>query len=115
MAYMNEFKILGNLGNNPEIKEANGELIAKLSLAVQRPVKDGNAEWYEITLFGKLAEYARDYLRKGDTVLVSGHLKKSNWMDKETGKPRQAIELIGNDVQGLLKKTSAAQTAQNVA
>ncbi|MEI7669119.1 MAG: single-stranded DNA-binding protein [Pseudomonadota bacterium] len=103
MAYFNEFRLIGNLGGEPEIKDVNGKLFAKLSIAVQKPGKQNESkiDWFDITVFAKTAEYARDYLRKGDLILASGNLQKTTWIDPITQKNRYQVELVANDVQGL--------------
>jgi single-strand DNA-binding protein len=106
MAGVNKVIIVGNLGRDPEVRYAqSGMAICKLSVAVTERVKDGdgykdNTEWFRVTLFGKTAENAAQYLQKGRQVYVEGRLKTDKYKDKE-GVERTSVEVIGNTVQFL--------------
>lgn len=106
MAGVNKVIIVGNLGRDPEVRYAqSGMAICKLSVAVTERVKDGDAwkdqtEWFRVTLFGKQAESAGQYLQKGRQVYVEGRLKTDKYKDKE-GVERTSVEVVGNVVQFL--------------
>lgn len=103
MAGFNRVTILGNLGRDPEIRYAqNGMAICKLSVAVTEKVKDGDAwkeatEWFRVTVFGKQAENAAQYLQKGRSVLVEGRLKTEKYKDKD-GVEKTSVEVVANSV-----------------
>lgn len=103
MAGVNKVIIVGNLGRDPEVRYAqSGIAICKLSVAVTERVKDGDAwkdhtEWFRVTLFGKTAENAGQYLQKGRQVYVEGRLKTDKYKDKE-GVERTAVEVVANHV-----------------
>jgi len=107
MAGINKVILVGNLGKDPEVRYAqSGMAICKLRLAVTERVKDGAegwkdaTEWFTVTLFGKTAENAGQYLQKGRQVYVEGRLKTDKYKDKE-GVERTSIEVIANTLQYL--------------
>ena len=107
MAGVNKVIIVGNLGRDPEVRYAqSGMAICKLSVAVTERVKDGSegwkdaTEWFRVTLFGKQAENAGQYLQKGRSVYVEGRLKTDKYKDKE-GVERTSVEVIANTIQFL--------------
>ncbi len=106
MAGVNRVIIVGNLGRDPEVRFSQGGMaICKLSVAVTERVKDGDAwkdhtEWMRVTLFGKTAENAGQYLQKGRQVYVEGRLKTDKYKDKE-GVERTAVEVVANTIQFL--------------
>jgi single-strand DNA-binding protein len=106
MAGVNRVIIVGNLGRDPEVKFSQGGLaICKLSVAVTERVKDGDAwkdatEWFRVTLFGKTAENAGQYLQKGRQVYVEGRLKTDKYKDKD-GVEKTSVEVVANVVQFL--------------
>ena len=106
MAGVNRVIIVGNLGRDPEVRYApSGMAICKLSVAVTVRVKDGDSwkdatEWFRVTLFGKTAETAGQYLQKGRQVYVEGRLKTDKYKDKE-GVERTSVEVVANTIQFL--------------
>jgi len=106
MAGINKVLIIGNLGRDPEVRYAqSGMAICKLSVAVTERVKDGDAwkdvtEWFRVTVFGKTAENAGQYLQKGRQVYVEGRLKTDKYKDKD-GVEKTSVEVIANTLQFL--------------
>jgi single-strand DNA-binding protein len=106
MAGVNKVILVGNLGRDPEVRYAqSGMAICKLSLAVTEKVKDGDSwkdatEWFRVTVFGKTAENAGQYLQKGRQVYVEGRLKTDKYKDKD-GVEKTSIEVIANTLQYL--------------
>lgn len=105
-AGINKVLIIGNLGRDPEVRYAqSGMAICKLSVAVTERVKDGDAwkdvtEWFRVTVFGKTAENAGQYLQKGRQVYVEGRLKTEKYKDKD-GVEKTSVEVIANTLQFL--------------
>ena len=102
---VNKVILLGNLGKDPEVKSTpSGMTIATFSLATSSSVKDkdGNwqdrTEWHNVKAFGRTAEIAGEYLKKGRTVYVEGRLHTDSWDDKETGQKKYKTEIIVNDL-----------------
>jgi single-strand DNA-binding protein len=106
MAGVNKVILVGNLGRDPEVRYAqSGMAICKLSVAVTERVKDGDSwkdatEWFRVTVFGKQAENAGQYLQKGKQVYVEGRLKTDKYKDKD-GVEKTSIEVIANTLQFL--------------
>jgi len=106
MAGVNKVIIVGNLGRDPEVRYSQGGMaICKMSVAVTEKVKDGDGwkdatEWFRVTLFGKQAENAGQYLQKGRSVYVEGRLKTDKYKDKD-GVEKTSVEVVGNVVQFL--------------
>lgn len=98
---INKVIIVGNLGQDPEVRYMpNGGAVANLSLATSESWRDKqtgemreNTEWHRVVLFGKLAEVACEYLRKGAQVYVEGQLRTRNWQD-DSGVTRYVIEIV---------------------
>ena len=91
MAGVNKAIIVGNLGRDPESRySANGNAFASISIATSERWKDKNTgeqqektEWHRVKLFGKLAELAGEYLKKGSQVYIEGRLQTTKYQDKE--------------------------------
>lgn len=98
---VNRVTILGNLGNDPEVKHTNsGSAIANLTVATSEEWKDkstgeskSQTEWHRVVLFGKLAEVAGEYLRKGSQVYLEGQLRTSKWTDN-AGVEKYTTEVV---------------------
>jgi single-strand DNA-binding protein len=102
---VNKVILLGNLGKDPEVKYTQGGMaVARFSLATTERAKDkeGNwndkTEWHNVVAFGRTAEIAGEYLKKGRTVYIEGSLRSSSWDDKETGQKKYKTEVIINDL-----------------
>tara|TARA_B100000929_G_scaffold211755_1_gene168959 strand:+ start:45 stop:557 length:513 start_codon:yes stop_codon:yes gene_type:complete len=110
MAGINKVILVGNLGQKPEVKYAsNGSAIANLSVATSETWTDKNTgqkqektEWHRVSLFGKLAEIAGQYLDKGSKVYVEGKLQTRKWQD-QTGADRYSTEVIVSGFNGTLQ------------
>ena len=110
MASVNKVLLVATLGKDPEVRQAqNGNAICNLSAATSRKYKDaqGNAqeetEWHRISLFGRSAEVAGQYLKKGSMVYIEGRLHTRKYTDKQ-GIERYVTEIIGENMQFFDKK-----------
>lgn len=98
---VNRVTILGNLGNDPEVKYTqSGSAIANLTVATSEEWKDKTTgekreavEWHRVVLFGKLAEVAGEYLRKGSQVYIEGQLRTRKWTDS-AGVEKYTTEIV---------------------
>ena len=98
---VNRVTILGNLGNDPEVKQtASGSAIANLTVATSESWNDKTTgekreavEWHRVVLFGKLAEVASEYLRKGSQVYIEGQLRTRKWTDN-AGVEKYTTEIV---------------------
>ena len=102
---VNKVILLGNLGKDPEVKYTqSGMAVARFSLATTERAKDkdGNwqdkTEWHNLVAFGRTAEVAGEYLKKGRTIYIEGALRTSSWDDKESGQKKYKTEIIVNDL-----------------
>jgi len=102
--------LIGNLGKDPEVRfTASGQAVASFSLATSEKFKNKTGEWEErtewhnITLWGKLAEIAGEYLSKGKTVYIEGRLQTRKWQDK-SGNDRYTTDIVGDKMQMLSAK-----------
>lgn len=107
MASINKVILIGNLGNDPEVRYLpSGQPVANFNIATTEKWtgKDGNpgekTEWHRIVVFGKQAENCKEYLKKGRQVYVEGRIQTREWDDKE-GQKRRTTEIIANTVQFL--------------
>lgn len=106
MASVNKVIILGNLGRDPETRYMpDGTALCNLSLATTYGWKDKTSgerkeetEWHRVTLRGRLAEVAGQYLKKGSAAYVEGRLRTRKWQDKE-GQDRYTTEIVGETLQ----------------
>ena len=106
MASINKVIVLGNLGADPEVRYTpdGGTAIATLRIATSRRYKnrDGQpvevTEWHRVILFGRAAELAKDYLRKGSSVLIEGRLRTRKWTD-QSGNDRWTTEIVSENMQ----------------
>ncbi|MBX3696413.1 MAG: single-stranded DNA-binding protein [Dokdonella sp.] len=105
---VNKVILVGNLGADPEVKyTAGGTAICTLSVATSESWKDKQSgeqqertEWHRVKLFGRLAEIAGEYLKKGRQVYIEGSIRTDKYTDKE-GVQRYSTDIIGNEMQML--------------
>jgi len=105
---VNKVFLVGNLGKDPEVRySANGQAVANVTLATSESWKDKESgekqervEWHRVVFFGRLAEIAGEYLKKGSPVYVEGKLQTRKWQDKQ-GQDRYTTEIVANDMQML--------------
>ena len=105
---INKVIIVGNIGQDPEIKTTNsGSQVCNLSIATTELGRKDPAtgqrgqeetEWHRVTLFGKMAENAGQYLKKGAKVYIEGRLNTQKWQD-QNGQDRYTTGIIGNEMQ----------------
>jgi single-strand DNA-binding protein len=107
MASVNKVILVGNLGADPEVRYMpSGDAITNIRLATTDSWKDKNGEkqerteWHRVAFFGKLAEIAGEYLKKGSQVYVEGRIQTRKWQDKE-GQDRYTTEIVADRMQML--------------
>ena len=116
MASVNKVIIVGNLGRDPETRYLpSGEAVTNISVATTDKWKDRTSgemkeatEWHRVSFFGRLAEIAGEYLKKGSQVYVEGSLRTRKWQDKE-GKDRYTTEIRGDVMQMLGSRAGAGE------
>lgn len=105
---INKVIIVGNLGNDPDTKYMpSGSAVTNLSVATNESWKDKQTgeqkertEWHRVAMFGRLAEIAAEYLRKGSQVYIEGKLRTRKWQDQQ-GNDRYSTEVIADEMQML--------------
>jgi len=114
MASVNKVILIGNLGRDPETRySADGAAITNIRIATTDSWKDKatgerkeQTEWHTVVFFGRLAEIAGEYLRKGRPVYVEGRLRTRKWQDKE-GQDRYTTEVVADNMQLLGSREGA--------
>lgn len=83
---VNQVVLVGRVGRDPEIRYfESGTSMATFSLAINRPSKDQQTDWWDIKLWGRQAEIAGEYVRKGSLIGIEGQLDFDSWNDKSSG------------------------------
>lgn len=105
MASVNKVILIGNLGADPETRFLpSGDAVANIRIATTENWKDKSGEkqehteWHRISFFGKLAEIAGEYLKKGSPVYIEGRIRTRKWQDKE-GQDRYSTEIVADRMQ----------------
>ena len=119
MSSVNKVILIGTLGRDPEIRNLpSGEAVANISLATNSKYKNRNGEmveeteWHRVTFFGRLAEIAGQYLKKGGSVYVEGRLKTRKYTD-QSGIEKYATDIVANEMQMLGGRSSGSDTSFN--
>ncbi len=106
MASFNKVILLGNLTRDPEIRYTpKGTAVTDIGLAVNRVYTADNNEkreevtFVDVTLWGRTAEIAGEYLKKGRPVLIEGRLQMDTWDDKQSGQKRSKLKVVGEALQ----------------
>jgi single-strand DNA-binding protein len=105
---VNKAILVGRLGRDPETRyTSGGQAVANFTLATDETYKDRSGErqkrteWHRVVLWGKLAEIAQQYLKKGMLVYVEGRIQTRQWEDKRDGQKRQTTEIVGTTMRML--------------
>ena len=106
MASFNKVILMGNLTRDPEVRYTpKGSAVTDIGLAVNRVYSTDNGEkreettFVDVTLWGRTAEIAGEYLKKGRPVLIEGRLQLDSWDDKQSGQKRSKLKVIGESMQ----------------
>jgi single-strand DNA-binding protein len=108
MASFNKVLLLGNLTRDPEVRYTpKGSAVADLGIAVNRQYtletgeKREEVTFVDVTFWGRTAEVAGEYLKKGRSVFIEGRLQLDTWDDKQSGQKRSKLKVIGETMQML--------------
>jgi len=115
---VNKVIIVGNLGADPDTKYMpSGAAVTNLSVATNESWKDkqtgeqkDRTEWHRVAMFGRLAEIAAEYLRKGSQIYIEGKLRTRKWQDQQ-GNDRYTTEIIADEMQMLGGRTGSGAPA----
>jgi len=117
MASINKVILIGNLGKDPETRYLpSGDAVTNITVATTDTWKDKSGEkqehteWHRIAFFGKLAEIAGEYLKKGSPVYVEGRIRTRKWQDKE-GQDRYSTEIVADRMQLLGSRGGGSESA----
>ena len=116
---INKCIIVGHLGQDPQLQHMpSGGVVTNISVATSESWKDKNTgqqesrtDWHRVVFFGRLAEIAGQYLKKGSKVYIEGSLRTRSW-DKD-GEKRYATEIVANEMQMLDSKSDGVSSAGN--
>jgi single-strand DNA-binding protein len=122
MASVNKVILVGNLGADPETRyQPSGEAITNIRVATTDKWKDKASgemkeatEWHRIAFFGRLAEIAGEYLKKGSQVYVEGRIRTRKYQDKD-GNERYSTEIIGDRMQMLGSRAGGGEPRDTAA
>lgn len=109
MANFNKVILIGNLTRDPEVRYTpKGTAVGDIALAVNRVTGGGDGgerreetTYIDVTLWGRTAELAQQYLSKGRSVMIEGRLQLDSWEDKNTGQKRSKLKVVGENMQFL--------------
>lgn len=108
MANLNKVQLIGNLTRDPEVKYTpKGMAVTELGMAINRHYTPDGGErreettFVDVTLWGKQAELAGQYLKKGRPVYIEGRLQLDSWEDKQSGQKRSKLRVVGENMQFL--------------
>lgn len=111
---VNKVILVGRLGRDPETRyTGGGQAVANFSVATDETYKDRNGErqkrteWHKIVVWGKQAEIAQQYLKKGSLVFIEGRIQSREWQDKE-GQKRTSFEIVANNFRMLGGRSEGA-------
>lgn len=106
MANFNKVMLMGNLTRDPEVRYTpKGTAVAEIGLAINRFFSGENGEkreettFVDVTLWGRTAEIAGEYLKKGRPVFIEGRLQLDTWDDKTSGQKRSKLKVVGEGMQ----------------
>ena len=86
---INTVNLVGRAGREPDVRYfESGSTVANFTLAVNRRSRDEEPDWFNLEIWGKQAQVAADYVRKGSLIGITGSLKIDSWKDKSTGEDR---------------------------
>ncbi len=115
MANLNKVMLIGNLTRDPELRHTpKGTAVAELGLAINRVWRDEQGQkqedttFVDVTLWGRQAEVAQQYLTKGSPCYIEGRLNLDTWDDKATGQKRSKLKVVGETLQLLGSKGSSS-------
>jgi single-strand DNA-binding protein len=115
MASINKVILIGNLGRDPEVRYMpSGDAVANITIATTETWKDKGGEkqeqteWHRVAMFGKTAEIAGEYLKKGSQVYIEGKLQTRKWTDKE-GQERYTTEIRADRMQMLGSRSGGSE------
>ncbi len=115
---VNKAILVGRLGRDPEVRyTSGGQAVCNFTLATDESYKDRNGErqkrteWHRIVLWGKLAEIAQQYVKKGMLIYVEGRIQTRQWDDQKTNTKRTSTEIVGSSMKMLTSRAESGAGA----
>jgi single-strand DNA-binding protein len=99
---LNNVVLVGRAGKDPEIKNLQNSKVAQVNMAVTRPTKEKETDWFTIKLWNKQAEIAKDYLKKGHMFAVTGSLQVEEW--EKDGEKKSKVVIVASQLRLLNPK-----------
>ena len=118
---INAINLVGRAGRDPEVRYfESGSLVANFTLAVNRRSRNEEPDWFNLEIWGKQAQVAADYVKKGSLLGISGSFKLDQWRDKTTGENKSKpvirvdrLELLGSRRDSMNNESSNNQNNNN--
>ena len=113
---INTINLVGRAGREPDVRYfESGSTVANFTLAVNRISKSDEPDWFNLEIWGKQAQIAADYIKKGSLVGITGSLKIDSWKDKNTGEDRfkPVVRVDRLNLLSSRKETDAANYSNN--
>jgi single-strand DNA-binding protein len=114
MASLNKVMLIGNVTRDPEVKYTpKGSAVADVGLAINRTYQNQGGEkveevtYLDVELWGRLAEIAGEYAKKGRSIFIEGRLRMDSWEDKQSGQKRNRLKIVGEGLQLLGSRPGA--------
>ncbi len=119
---INAINLVGRAGRDPEVRYfESGSLVANFTLAVNRRSRNEEPDWFNLEIWGKQAQVAADYVKKGSLLGISGSFKLDQWRDKTTGENKSKpvirvdrLELLGSRRDSMNNESSNNQNNSNI-
>jgi single-strand DNA-binding protein len=118
MASVNKVILVGNLGADPEVRYLpSGDAVTNIRIATTDTWKDKSGgkqertEWHRVVFFGRQAEVAGEYLKKGSQVYVEGRIRTNKWQDKD-GQDRYTVEIVADRMQMLGRRSGGTEALE---
>ena len=119
---INAINLVGRAGRDPEVRYfESGSLVANFTLAVNRRSRNEEPDWFNLEIWGKQAQVAADYVKKGSLLGISGSFKLDQWRDKTTGENKSKpvirvdrLELLGSRRDSMSNESSNNQNNNNI-
>lgn len=105
---MNNITLVGRAGRDPEVRYfESGTMVANFTLAVNAYKRDEAPDWFNLTIWGKQAQVAADYVKKGSQIAVSGRMTSEKWTDRTTGEEKSKPVVVVERITLLSKKNDS--------
>jgi single-strand DNA-binding protein len=112
---VNHVVLVGRAGRDPEIRYfESGRVVTTITMAVNRPMRDAQTDWFDIEIWGKQAEIAGEYVKKGSLIGVEGKIRWDSWTSKDSGELNIKPLVVADSIRllGSKKDNSSSSSPQ---